>query len=314
VDPDPLTSYLQWLACRAEVIVVDGSTPDIFASHQRSWGDFVAHVPVDPGLRSPMGKVGGVLTGVRIARHETVVLADDDVRYDDIGLARLAAVLVDHDVVRPQNYFAPLPWHARWDTARTLVNRALGNDFPGTLAVRRSTIIGLGGYSGDSLFENLELLRTVAAAGGLIANCPWLYVRRVPPSAAQFARQRVRHAYESFAQPWRMAAELSIVPAVALLLTKGRCELVVGAAATVLIAESGRRRAGGQAVFPITSSLLAPCWLAERGVCSWVALWLRVTRGGLPYGGGTLRKAASSTRTLRSQARRLPIAPTPRVR
>ena len=38
-----------------------------------------------------------------------------------------------HDLVRPQNYFEPLPWHARWDTARTLLNRGLGRDYPGTL-------------------------------------------------------------------------------------------------------------------------------------------------------------------------------------
>lgn len=304
VDPDPLTGYLGWLATRAEVIVVDGSAPEIFAVHRGAWGNLVAHVAVDPGSRSANGKVGGVLTGMRVASHEKVVLADDDVRWDDAGLIQLSAALDDHDLVRPQNFFEPLPWHARWDTARILLNRALGNDFPGTLGVRRSMIVGLGGYDGDSLFENLELLRTVEAADGRVANCPWLYVRRVPPSVAQFARQRVRQAYDSFAQPCRLAMELSIIPAIALVSAVGRSKLVVCAMTAVLTAEAGRRRAGGSVVFPVTCSLLAPCWMAERGVCSWVAVWLRFTRGGFPYGGLTLRKAASSMRTLRASRAR----------
>jgi hypothetical protein len=279
----------------------------MFAVHRQAWGDLVIHLPVDPTLRSANGKVGGVLTGVQKARHEKIVVADDDVRYDDIGLAHVSTGLDDNHLVRPQSYFEPLPWHARWDTARTLLNRAFGNDFPGTLAVRRSTLTALGGYDGDSLFENLELLRTFEAAGCRIANCPWLYVRRVPPSVAQFGHQRVRQAYESFAQPWRMAAELSIAPAIAIVAAAGRLPMTASVVATVVIAESGRRRAGGTNVFPATSSLLAPCWLLERGVCSWVAVWLRLGRGGQPYGAVTLRKAASSTRALRNRG--LPGAP-----
>ena len=63
---------------------------------------------------------------------------DDDVRFDRPGLERVVDLLATHHLVRPQNYFSPLPWHALWDTARTLINRAPGPDYPGTLAVRRS--------------------------------------------------------------------------------------------------------------------------------------------------------------------------------
>jgi hypothetical protein len=79
-----------------------------------------------------MGKVAGVTTGVRRAGFEAVVIADDDVRYEHATLQRLVEYLDDHDLVRPQNFFDPLPWHARWDTARTLLNRAFGADYPGT--------------------------------------------------------------------------------------------------------------------------------------------------------------------------------------
>ena len=79
----------------------------------------------------------------------------------------------DVELVRPQNYFAPLRWHARWDTARTLLNRVAGGvDFPGTLAVRRSRSSQTDGYDGDVLFENLELIRTIEAAGGRVLALP----------------------------------------------------------------------------------------------------------------------------------------------
>ena len=148
-----------------------------------------------------MGKVSGVRTGVRLASHEKVVIADDDVRYDPAALRRVAQLLESHDLVRPQNYFSRLPWHARWDTARTLLNRCLGRDYPGTLAVRRSRLLAMGLYDGDVLFENLELIRTVRAHGGSTVAPLDLYVARVPPSAAHFWGQRTRQAYDDFALP-----------------------------------------------------------------------------------------------------------------
>jgi cellulose synthase/poly-beta-1,6-N-acetylglucosamine synthase-like glycosyltransferase len=72
------------------------------------------------------GKVRGVLTGLRAASHDLVVLADEDVRYTPDGLAEMARALGTADVVRPQNYFISLPWHARVDTARMLINRETG--------------------------------------------------------------------------------------------------------------------------------------------------------------------------------------------
>jgi hypothetical protein len=96
--------------------------------------------------------------------------------------------LGEADLVRPQNYFAELPWHARWDTARSLLNRVFSGDlefpigdFPGTLAVRRRALLATGGYDGDALFENLELMRTVRAAGGRVVTPLDLYVAPRPP-------------------------------------------------------------------------------------------------------------------------------------
>jgi hypothetical protein len=212
----------------------------------------------------------------------------------------VAELLERHDLVRPQNYFSRLPWHARWDTARTLLNRSLGRDFPGTLAVRRSRMLAMGMYDGDVLFENLELMRTVRAHGGSVASPLDLYVARVPPSAAHFWGQRTRQAYDDFAMPPRMALWLAVVPLLLLSSPKRRPSLALGAAAaTVGAAEIGRRRAAGPSHFPATSSLLAPLWVLERGVCAWLAVWQRLRYGGVRYGDSTIPVAAHSERQLR---------------
>jgi hypothetical protein len=240
-----------------------------------------------------------VISGLRAARGDRVVIADDDVRYDARSLARVLALLDDADLVIPQNYFSPLPWHAAWDSARTLVNRAAGLDYPGTMAVRRGAFFRAGCYDGDVLFENLELMRTMRADGARVVPAPQAYVRRLPPTARQFAGQRVRQAYDSMAQPPRLAAELALLPAVVLAAaTRRYAALGGGIAAAVAVAEIGRRRHGGAAVFPPVCSLLAPVWLAERSVCSWLALGCRL-RSGVAYAGRRLPRAATPIAVLR---------------
>ncbi|MGN9809097.1 glycosyltransferase [Micromonospora sp. BQ11] len=299
-----LTGYLRWLASRVDVTVVDGSPPEVFARHELAWRGLVRHVPPDPALSGVNGKVRGVLTGVADARHEHVVIADDDVRYDEAGLRAVHHLLDRVDLVRPQNYFDPLPWHAYWDTGRTLLNRALGADYPGTLAVRRSTFLAMGGYDPDVLFENLELIRTVRAYGGTEAAPKGLYVRRLPPETAHFLGQRVRQAYDDLAQPARLVTALAILPALAAAVACRRPGLLLGAAVTTMaVAEVGRRRAGGTAVFPAATALAAPLWVLERGACSWLALAQRVFRGGVPYAGTRVHRAAHFERTLRARLR-----------
>jgi hypothetical protein len=80
--------------------------------------------------------------------------------------------------------------------------------------------------------------------------------------------------------------------------------LAIGALATVAIAEVGRRRGDGTRVYPATASLLAPLWLAERALCSWVAVWYRLRKGGVPYRDGVLARAATPPKELRERIRR----------
>jgi hypothetical protein len=303
-DLTELTGYLRRLSAQAEVVVADGSAQPWFERHRRAWGHWVTHLPPDPDLRCANGKVAGVITGMCRVRARRVVIADDDVRYDDDSLAAVIGALGEADLVVPQNYFSPVPWHCRWDTARSLLNRALGHDYPGTLAVRRDAFHRFGCYDGDVLFENLELIRTVRAGGGTVRYLRSPLVRRLPPDARTFLSQRIRQAYDSLAQPWRLAAELAIVPAAVVVLRRGRRAFGGGLAAAVLVAEVGRRRAGGAAVFPADSALWTPLWLAERGVCSWLAVAARLLRGGVAYRGGRLRVAAHPVARLRERKRR----------
>ncbi|MDR2293906.1 MAG: glycosyltransferase [Microbacterium sp.] len=301
---DDLTDYLRRLADWIDVTIVDGSPAELFAAHALSWDALVRHLPVAPGLASAAnGKVGGVLTGIAAARHDSIVIADDDVRYAEDTLRALIAELDHAELVKPQNYFDPLPWHARWDTARTLLNRAVASDYPGTYAVRRSIIVRSGGYDGDALFENLELERTVRMAGGRVRVLPGLFIARRPPTFGHFRRQRVRQAYDSFAQPLRLVAEAAILPAV-FCARRRPLLLIAAASAIMLLAETGRRSAGGRAVYPASSALWTPLWLLERGVCSWVAIAHRL-RGGIAYSGHRLSRAANSRRRIRARLRRV---------
>ena len=301
-----LIAYLRTLSGLSETIVVDGSAPAIFAANDAALGEAAAaggrHVPPAPDLATEMGKVGGVLTGLRLASHETIVIADDDVRYDERTLSSVAAALGEADVVRPQNYFDPMPWHAAWDTGRALLNRMTGGDWPGTLGVRRSALVATGGYDGRAMFENLELVRTIVAAGGREITLFDVFVVRRPSTARHFWSQRVRQAYDELARPRRLAIQLAVLPIVLSLAVAGRWTVIAaGAVIVVAIAEAGRRRGGGRRYFRAWTPLFAPLWLAERAVASWLAVGARLVLGGIPYRGRILRRAATSMRVLRTR-------------
>jgi hypothetical protein len=302
-NEEDLDRYLRWVSRKVQLIIVDGSEPDRVRVHGDRWASIATHVVPDPDINCRNGKVRGVLTGLRRAAHEHVIIADDDVRYDDEALLRMQELLRDADLVRPQNVFDPLPWHARWDTARMLLNRALGNDHPGTLGLGRSFLVSIGGYDGDVLFENLELVRTVLAAGGRVVDAPGLYVRRSPPTRARFLEQRPRQAYDDLAQPARLAFFLSLGPALATVARFRPRGLLVAAGASVLVAQVGRVRHGGSAVFDRVSPFLAPVWMMERACLVWLAVFRRLSRGGCPYAGGVIPRAATPPRVLRRRLR-----------
>ena len=253
VKDDELPAYLAALVKLVPVVVVDGSPPDVFAHHAASWPPAVVHVPVDEDRRGDLnGKVAGVVTGLRRVRTAKAVIADDDVRYDPFALRRLAALLDGADVVRPQNVFNPAPWHAVLDTGRTLIARATGGDWPGTLGVRMDAYARIGGYDGTVLFENLELVRTLRAAGARELVAYDLFVARRPPAARHYLAQRVRQAYDEFARPRAAGgAARGRAAARARDVRVRRCGRVAAfAVGAIALAEIGRARGGARRVFP----------------------------------------------------------------
>ena len=137
-----LAGYLRGLVERIDVSVIDGSPDELFRGHRDALPPAVRHLAPGawPGAN---GKARGVMTGLQAARHDRVIIADDDVRYDAPALAQVLQRLDRADLVRPQNVFRPTPWHARWDTGRTLLNRVRGGDYSGTVGVRRSFVLVL---------------------------------------------------------------------------------------------------------------------------------------------------------------------------
>lgn len=301
---DEMTRYLERLAGWIDVIVVDGSPLEVFENHAREWSPFVKHIRPDPDLRFTNGKVDGVTTGVRAAGSDNVVIADDDIRFDERSLERVISLLGDHDLVFAQSYLDPTEWHAQWEEARILLNRAFGVQYPVAMGLRRSMFLAIGGYDGNVMFENLELIRSMRFAGARVAAPDDLFVRHLAPDRDWFWSQRVRQAFDDLTLPGRMALWLSLGPLAVTAVAKRRAGLIGGAAAVSIgIAEVGRRRGGGARVYPPTAPLFAPAWLAERAICSWAAVWHRVRTGGIPYRGGVIERAATPRRELRARIR-----------
>ena len=297
-----MTEYLGRLAGWIDVIVVDGSPLEVFEYHAELWTPMIKHVRPDPDLHFTNGKVDGVTTGVRAAGTESAVIADDDIRFDEASLGRVVDLLRDHDLVFAQSYLDPTPWHAQWEEARILLNRAIGVQFPVAMGLRRTMFLRMGGYDGDVMFENLELIRSMRFAGARVAAPNDLFVRHLAPDRDWFWSQRVRQAFDDFTLPGRMAVWLSLGPLAMRSLVRGRPgRIAAGALGAIAVAEVGRRRGGGARVYPPTAPLFAPLWLGERAICSWVALWHRMRTGGIPYRGGLIERAATPRRELRAR-------------
>ena len=295
-----LATYLTGLD-DLQVIVVDGSAPHIFEEHRKHLPSGCVHVPPAAEIFGTNGKTRGVLTGLRHAACEKIIVADDDVRHDRESLEYLVAALDSNDAVLPQNYFEPAPWHAVLDTARILLNRVTGGDWPGTIAFRKSRLPF--GYNADVLFENYEMVLTIARNGGRILRADGCYVKRRPPTVRHYLDQRIRQAYDEFARPHRLTLQLAILPLCLTLWALRLRPLLAGAAAlSIAAAECGRRKYDGHRYFAALSALAAPLWLLERGICSWLAVYSRVRYGGIQYAGAMVEDAATRGTVARGAA------------
>lgn len=298
VEAEAFAEYFRGLGrAGCEVLVVDGSPPEVFEAHARAWAGACRHVGVDPKYKYLNGKVNGVHTGVDLARCERIVLADDDIRYTADDIARACALLERHEMIRPQNYLAPLPPWARTESARMLINRGTlrAGDYPGTCAFRRSTCLRVGHYDGDVLFDNEEIVRHFALSGADVLCATDFFILKRPPTFAKWMEQRPRQAYEDFVMWGKTALFASLIPAallLGLLVGAGAALAFVGfvALAATLVALRGLLRDHAYRFFPAQTALYAPLWVLERALSVYWAFYWRARYGGYPFGAALLSK------------------------
>ncbi|MFN2621554.1 MAG: glycosyltransferase family 2 protein [Chthoniobacterales bacterium] len=280
-----------------EVLVIDGSAEPVFQKHDGVWRAGCRHEKVDRSFGFLNDKVNGIQTGVRLASVEKIVLADDDIRYTAAKIERVCDLLESFDVVRPQNFLAPLPWWARMEAARMLINRATlrTGDYPGTCAFRRSVMLRVGPYDGDVLFDNEEIIRHFAKGGATINYATNCLVRKRPPLFRKWIEQRPRQAYEDFELRAKTALFLALPPlAVWIGAAFGWKSLFVFAvcvsSAAMVIAFAGCSRGRASEYFPISVCAFAPLWILERSLSTYWALYWHFARGGYPFGDKILSK------------------------
>lgn len=297
-EASELAGYFRALGdAGCDVLVVDGSPGPVFQQNHEAWSSVCQHEPVDHSFGYLNDKVNGIHTGVRIAATDKIILADDDIRYAPAEIERVCELLDTFEVVRPQNFLSPLPWWARMEAARMLINRATLRtaDYPGTCAFRRESMLRVGHYDGDVLFDNEELIRHFARAGATISFATDLFVQKRPPRFQKWIEQRPRQAYEDFGLRMKTAIFFSL-PLLAVFvgwstgwLALALCLLALSIMA-VALAAIGRFRGAAARYFPWSICLFAPLWIAERTFSTYWALYWHFAHGGYPFGDKVLSK------------------------
>jgi hypothetical protein len=280
-----------------DVLVVDGSPAPVFAQHDEVWRSLCRHEQVNRSFGYLNDKVNGIHTGIELGTMAKVIVADDDIRYAAPQIHRACALLDDFEVVRPHNFLSPLPWWARMEAARMLINRATLRtaDYPGTCAFLRESMLRVGHYDGDVLFDNEEMIRHFARAGASVSYAINLFVQKRPPTFRKWIEQRPRQAYEDFGLRAKTALFFGL-PILAVVigfcLGSNALALYVGAIliSSIALALIGRSRGQASRYFPISIPLFAPLWIIERTLSTYWALYWYLARGGYPFGDKVLSK------------------------
>ena len=284
-----------------EVFIIDGSPKAIFDEHKKYWERFSRHVAPDPKFTFLNGKVNGVHTGVALASTERIILADDDIRYTTADVKRMCLLLDSFEMVRPQNFIDPRPLWARLETARVLINRGAlrAGDYPGTCGFRRSTMLRVGPYDGDVLFDNEEIVRHFALHRATINYALDFFILKRPPTFTKWIEQRPRQAYEDFVMKAKTAAFLSMLPLTLVLnyfhsFQAGFVFLAAISLFSILLGSRGLLRNRAFKFFPFYSPLYAPLWVLERSMSVYWAVYWRVRYGGYPFGQRLLSKGTGA--------------------
>jgi hypothetical protein len=295
-DLADFASYFQRLAeAGCDVLVVDGSPPTVFAENDRVWSGLCRHVTVDPQYPYLNGKVNGIHTGVALTDCERIITGDDDIRYTAENVAQMVALLDRYELVRPQNYFSSLPWWGKIEAVRMLLNRGIlpTGDYPGTCGFRRSTMLRVGHYDGDVLFDNEEMVRHFTVKGARVGYATDFFIQKLPPTLQKWWEQRPRQAYEDFVMRSKTVLFLALLPVGVLLGWRWGIQAALAyglavAIASILIAWKGHR--GAEAFFPVSLCFFALLWVLERSLSVyWAVYWWLVYRG-YPFGDKLITK------------------------
>ena len=297
-EASDFAAYFQMLsAADCEVLVIDGSPPEIFEQNRQAWTAICIHQAVDRSFGYLNDKVNGIHTGVQLATCGKLILADDDIRYTAADIDKMCALLGPNEMVRPQNFFSPLPWWARIESARMLINRATlpTGDYPGTCAFLRSAILRVGHHDGDVLFDNEELVRHFASAGASVDYAIDFFIQKRAPPFRKWLEQRPRQAYEDFALRAKTALFLAVPwVLIASIFTAGLGGLFLCLAAlsvfAIALACAGGARGEASDYIPAWTCLYAPLWVFERAASSYWAIYWYLRRGGYPFGNKLLSK------------------------
>ena len=277
-DPRDLANYLSTLSLAdCEVVVLDASPRARFDENRRVLRWVSRHVAVRPQHRSLTGAIDPVRAALAVASCEKVIVAGEQVRYDDYAIDTLCRLLDAHEVVEPQDYPDPLPWWSGIDAGRILIHRGIVPypDHGLTFGFRRSAVRGLRSIDGQLFDPSETSVRRLAAVGAEVFSAFELFVRRIPPALDEWVRERPRLADDDFIIPVKSALFFAMIPMAMLLMAFAGLRAMAGYAGAVAFASivlAVRGRVGASTVFPLRTCLFAPLWVLERSVSVYWAL------------------------------------------
>jgi hypothetical protein len=208
----------------------------------------------------------------------------------------MADLLEHYDMARPQNYFRPLPFWARTEAARMLINRAWisEGDYSGTLGVTRDAMLRFGHYDGDVLFDNEEIVRHFRLKGAKIKYARDFFILKLPPTFEKWIEQRPRQAYEDFVMHAKTIFFLALP--LDFILTwfiagwkTALAYVLIIAFGSIFTAARGLGDGALRYFSPITI-FYAPLWIVERSFSTYWAFYWYFTRGGYPFGDKVVSK------------------------
>jgi hypothetical protein len=277
-DLRELANYLSTLSLAdCDVVVLDGSAQPKFEENRRVLRWVSRHVPVRPQHRSITGAIDPVRAALALASCEKVIVAGEQVRYDECALDTLCRLLDAHEVVEPQDYPDPLPWWSGIDAGRILIHRGLAPDPDHglTFGFRRTAIRGLRTVDNPLVDPSESAVRRLALTGAEVFSASELFVRRVPPALDSWIRERPRQADDDFVMPVKSALFFALIPMAMLLMAFAGFRAMAGYAGAIAFASMAiavRGRIGASTVFPLKTCLFAPLWVLERSVSVYWAL------------------------------------------